>query len=227
MKSGIRIVREPARPSLDGMKTAAIEQVWRLLPDGRIVTSGHHGLSLVWDPGRPAATPVELSHAGSADALAVLPDGRVVTRGLRNHVTILDPDRPAAAPPGFGTRKESIVSAMVALPDGRVVTGGDEGRVLIWDPDHPGAAPAELGRHDGLVLAMAVLADGRVVTCGTDERVRITDPFQTQAQGIQLNCRATRLAAAPPGAPGSNLVIAHRFTGFSLWSIKALASAEK
>ena len=104
------------------------------------------------------------------------------------------------------------------MADGRVVTGGSDGRVLIWNPARAGTGPAELGRHDGWVRAVAVMADGRVVTGGDDGRVLVWDPAGTTTHVVQLSCSVTALATAPLGAARSNLVIAHRGSGLSLWS---------
>ena len=80
------------------------------------------------------------------------------------------------------------------------------------------ALSSELGRHDGGVYAVAVLADGKVVTGGGDRRVLIWDLARANPQVIQLSCSMTTLATASPGPAGSDLVIAHQGSGFSLWS---------
>ena len=68
-----------------------------VLPDERVVTGGHDGRVLVWDPADPGAVPVELGrHDGPVDAVAVLPDGRVVTGGHDGRVLVWDPAPPPA-----------------------------------------------------------------------------------------------------------------------------------
>ena len=54
-----------------------------VLPDGRVVTGGHDGRVLIWDPAGPGTAPAELGYQGpgQVNAVAVLPDGRVVTGG--------------------------------------------------------------------------------------------------------------------------------------------------
>jgi WD40 repeat protein len=141
----------------------------------------------------------------------------VVTGGYDGRVLMSDPADPGASPAELG-RHASAVRAVAVLPDGRVVTGGYDRRVLVWDPAHPGASPAELGRHDDKVRAVAVLADRRVVTGGDDRRVLVWDPAKANAQAAQLSCSVTAVATAPLGPAMTNLVIAHKGSGFSLWS---------
>ena len=218
-----------------------------VLADGRVVTGGDDGRVLVWDPAAPAtgaaelgrhdspvnavavladgrvlvwdrAAPAELGrHDSPVNAVAVLADGRVVTGGGDGRVLVWDPAAPATGPAELG-RRVGAVSAVAVLADGRLVTGGFDGWVLVWDPAAPATGPAELGRHEGWVRTVAVLADGRVVTGGADRRVLVWDPARAGTQVVQLSCPVTTLAAAPPGPARSNLVIAHRGTGLSLWS---------
>jgi len=190
-----------------------------VLPDGRVVTGGYDGLVLAWDPDHPGSRTAVL---GSTDrrvlALVVLRDGRVVSSSTDGRVLVWDPARQHADPVVIG-RHDSRVRAMAALPDGRIATGGwDDGRVLIWDAGHPGSEPVELGRHHGHVRALAVLADGKVVSGGSDRRVLVYDLAATGSPVLQLSCPVATLATAPQGQATSDLVIAHRGGGFSLWS---------
>ena len=60
-----------------------------VLPDGRVVSGGHDGGVLVWDPARPGTDPVELGrHDDRVEAVAVLPDGRVVSGGKDRPVLV-------------------------------------------------------------------------------------------------------------------------------------------
>ena len=163
-----------------------------VLPDGRVVTSGHDGRVLVWDPAEPGAGRSQLGrHAdGMGAAVALLPDGRVVTGGVGGQVLVWDPAEPGASPVELG-RQEDGVGAVALLPDGRVVTGGvgvGGGRVLVWDPGAAQRGPVELGRHEGAVGTVAVLPDGRVVTGGYDVggRVLVWDPAEPGAGPVEL-----------------------------------------
>jgi WD40 repeat protein len=157
-----------------------------VLADGRVVTGGHDGRVLVWDPARPGAGPAELGrHDGPVEAAAVLADGRVVTGGHDGRVLVWNPARLGAGPAELG-RHDGPVGAAAGLAHGRLVTGGHDRRVLVWDPAHPGAGPAELGRHYGPVEAAAVLADGRVVTGGHDGLVLVWDPAYSGASPAEL-----------------------------------------
>ena len=63
-----------------------------VLADGRVVSGGHDGRVLIWDPAYPQADPIELGrHVGAVRAVAVLPDGRVVSGGHDHRVWVWDP----------------------------------------------------------------------------------------------------------------------------------------
>ena len=164
------------------------------LPDGRVVSGGHDGRVLVWNPASPGAGPVELGHHDSwAEAVAVLPDGRVVSGGGDGRVLVWDPASPGAAPVELG-RHDRDVLAIAVLPDGRVVSGGVDRQMRVWDPATPGAGPVELGSHGGWLRSLAVLPDGRVVTGGGDgreeggdnARVLVWDPGSPGAGPVDL-----------------------------------------
>jgi hypothetical protein len=89
-----------------------------------------------------------------------------------------------------------------------------------WDPAASGAGSVELGPHDDVVLTVAVMADGRLVT-GDERRMLIWTPAKASTQFVQLSCSLIALATAPFGPATSNLVIAHKGSGFSLWSFTA------
>ena len=189
-----------------------------VLADGRVVTGGNDGRVLIWNPAHPGAGPAELgTHNASVAAAAALADGRVVTGGNDGQVLIWNPAHPGAGPAELG-RHDGLVRAVAVLADGRVVTGGDDKRVLIWDPARPGAGPAELGTHNASVAAAAVLADGRVVTGGDDEQIIVWDLTLATTQPVQLSCSVTALVSTRLGPAMSNLVIAHKGSGISLWS---------
>ena len=115
-----------------------------MLADGRVVTGGHDGRVLVWDPGAAGAGPAELGrHDGQVNAVAVLADGRVVTGGEEGRVLVWDPAAAGAGPAELG-RHDGQVNAVAVLADGRVVTGGDDRRVLVWDPARPGMPVIQL-----------------------------------------------------------------------------------
>jgi WD40 repeat protein len=173
-----------------------------VLADGRVVTGGHDGRVLVWDPDRPGTGSVELGrYHGDVRAAAVLADGRAVTVVQDRHhesgkVLVWDPDRPGTTPVELG-RRDRTVRAVAVLADGRVVTVEHQldhgsGEVLVWDPDHPETGSVELGRYHGDMGAVAVLADGRVVTGGDDGRVLVWDPDRP-------GTGPTELARSDPG----------------------------
>jgi WD40 repeat protein len=191
-----------------------------VLPDGRVVTGGYDGCVLLWDPDHPGSRATVL---GLTDrrvlALAVLPDGRVVSSGTDGRVLVWAPAQRHDEPVVLG-RHDGWVGAVAALPDGRIVTGGwDDGRVLLWEAGHPGSVPVELGRHDGHVQALAVLADGKVASSGSDWRVLVYDPATVGTPVLHLSCPVVTLGTAPHGQATSDLVVAHRGGGFSLWSV--------
>src|SRR6266851_2926162 len=196
-----------------------------VLPDGRVVGGGEEGRVLVWDPAHPGKDPAEL---GSCEAtlrtVAVLADGRVFTGGGDfddGSMLIWDPADPAEGPVVL-PRGQDVVRAAAALPDGRVVTGDESGQVLLWDPTEPDANPSELGRHEGVVHAVAALSSGLVISGGADRRVLVWDLAEASTPAVQLSCSVTVLATAPLGPGGSNLVIAHQGSGFSLWSFSGI-----
>ena len=129
---------------------------------------------------------------------------------------VWDPAGPGTAPVELG--RHGAVWAVAVLPDGRVVSGGPDRRVLVWDPAGPGTDPVELGRHDDWVSAVAVLPDGRVVSGGTDGRMLLWDPA-TRTEIADLRCSAIALASGPLDRGRSSLVVAHRDSGFSVWSV--------
>ncbi len=210
---GIQPVVELGRINGDHVMAVAV------LPEGRVVTGGYDGRVLLWDPDHPGSHPTVLGLTGHRVlALAVLQDGRVVSSGTDGGVLVWDPAQHHADPVVIG-RHDSRVRAVAAFPDGRIVTGGfDDGRVLIWNPGDTGSGPAELGRHHGHVQALAVLADGKVISGGSDRRVLVCDPATAGTPVLQLSCPVTTLGTAPSGQATSDLVIAHRGGGFSLWS---------
>ena len=175
------------------------------LPGGRVVTGGHDGWVLVWDPG---VGPVELGRdEDSVNATVVLPGGRVVSGGGFSgggRMTVWDPVELGRAVGG--------VNAVAVLPGGRVVSGGGGeisggDRMTVWNPDDPGASPVELGRHrgpvelfsvieGGEVRAVAVLPDGRVASGSIDGRVLVWDPGAPGADPVELGRHRGRVAAA-------------------------------
>jgi WD40 repeat protein len=169
-----------------------------VLPDGRVVSGGHDGRVLVWDPSRPGSGPVELGHHDlQVLSVAVLPDGRVVSGGADGRVLVWDPSQPGTDPVRLG-RHNGWVTALAGLPDGRVVSGG---RVLVWDPARPGSGPVELGRHDEWVSVVAGLPDGGVVSGGGDARVLVWDPSQpgTSPVAPDRHHKAWAVAVLPDG----------------------------
>jgi WD40 repeat protein len=194
--------------------------VWAvaMLADGRVITGNLYGELLVWDPEDPGSHPVELRslYEGTVLSVAEMTDQRVVTGDDEGGVLVWDLTDPGAEPVKLG-RDERYVTAVAVLADDQVVTGNSRGRVLVWDPADPGAGPVELGRHGDKVNALGVLGE-RVVTGGDDGRVLVWDPHRARSQIIELRSEATALATGSLGSGTFNLVIAHKASGFSLWS---------
>ena len=212
------LVGDPAHPGAPAELGRHDDPVLTLaaLADGRVASGGKDGWVLVWDPGHPGAAAELGRHDGPVNAVVVLADGRLVSGGNDGRVLMWDTAHPGA-PAELGSHMYRV-HAVAVLADGRVVSGGDDRRVLVWDPAHPHTA-AVLGSHDDVVWAVAVLADGRVVSGGNDLRVLVWNPAGTTNPVVQLSCSVTALATLPPGPARSSLVIAHKGSGFSLWSL--------
>ena len=140
-----------------------------MLPDGRVVTGGHGGRVLVWDPAAAGRRPGPSSAAtdGGVRAVAVLPDGRVVTGGRRRAGAGVGPGRAGrrpgrARPPRRRGDSGGGAAGRAGGHRRRPTTGG------CWcgTRQRRATGPVELGRHEGGVGAVAVLPDGRVVTGG-------------------------------------------------------------
>ena len=156
-----------------------------VLPDGRVVSGGHDGRVLMWDPAAPGAVAADLGRHDEVTAVAAARDGLVVSGGRDGRVLMWDPAAPDARPAELGCHDDEV-TAVAAARDGRVVSGGRDGRVLMWDPAAPGAVAADLGRHHGAVHAVAVLPGGRVVSGGRDGRVLMWDPAAPGAVAADL-----------------------------------------
>jgi WD40 repeat protein len=117
-----------------------------VLPRGRLVTGGHDGRVLVWDPATPGAAPAELGRVNrSVRAVALLPGGQVVTGGMNGgRVLLWNPTITGVGPAELG-RQDGWVNSVAVLPSGQVVTGGTDWRVLVWDRPIVGTDAIELG----------------------------------------------------------------------------------
>jgi WD40 repeat protein len=220
------LVRDPAGPrggsvelgdsdDDDSVQASGPLNAAAVLADGRVVTSGYDERLLLWDLASPGGGPVELGHY-DVWAMAVLADGRVVTGLSDGRLLVWDPASLGVGPVELGHHDKIRVAAVLA--EGRVVTGGDDGRLLVWDPASPGVGPVELGHHDE-VRAVAVLADGRVVTGGDDGRLLVWDPACVSSEIMELGCAVAALAKGTSDSTRSNMVIAHKGNGLSLWSV--------
>lgn len=219
------LIWDPSTPSAApielGSHDAGAHDV-KVLPDNRVVSGGADGRLLIWDPTDPGI-PTQLGHIDFLiyAKMAVLADGRVAASdgGYFGQISIWDPAEPGS-PPIKLIERGTMVSAMAVLADGRLMTCWIDGRVLIWDLAAIEDKPKRLDqKYD--VTAWSVLSDGSVITCGLDGRVLVWDPSNPCTEVVRLSNDVAAMAAVSFSAVRSNIVVAHRPAGLSLWSYSA------
>lgn len=164
-------------------------------PDGRVVTVGHDGWVLLWEPHATGSRPVRIGHHdGAARAVVVTDSGRVVTGGDDRCVRMWSLTGSAEESRLLG-RHGGAVRAAAAVSDQRFVTSGHDGRVLLWDVEV--SDPVEVGRHPSAVRAIGVTREGRILTGGDDGQI------------LEWTFPGTSPEAGAAGPPGPRVVGRH------------------
>lgn len=139
--------------------------------DGHVVTVGHDGRVLVWEPRATGSEPILIGrHEGAARAVAETSSGRVVTGGDDRCIRVWPLPSSESHEPLTLTGHAGPVRAIVALPDDRIVTSGHDGWVLLWDlRTGSTTAPRRVGLHPSAVRGVTVTAGGGAVVTGGDD----------------------------------------------------------
>eukprot|EP00744_Colponema_vietnamica_P018032 GILI01025405.1.p1 GENE.GILI01025405.1~~GILI01025405.1.p1 ORF type:complete len:624 (+),score=47.68 GILI01025405.1:121-1992(+) len=158
---------------LEDADDSAIGQVIKVLPDGRVATSGRSCSIKVWNLKTGVSEVTLEGHDSTVNALAYLPDGTLVSAGSTDrslNVWDLKGGQLLRSIRGHAYR----IFAVAMLPDGRVVTSSMDSFIKVWNKSGECVKTFSHGPSWD-VFCLIILPDGRLASGSVDCLVKIWD----------------------------------------------------